>query len=505
MKFFTIITASLLLSSTLFAQQNNDSLRFNANISAISTVGTTKDQSFWLTHNRWGMFDDASANGLILLSTSYRVNNEKLFSIGGGIDLVARASSNSSAYIQQGYVEAKLGFMHFEAGRKQTTYGITFSDLSSGSLAISNNSIPIPRIVLSVPDFYDVPFTAGLLEFRGHFAHGWLDNSRYVKDAFFHDKSFHIQAGGDIGIKAYWGLTHIAIWGGNSPVHGKLPATFSDFLRVMMAKEGSDGSPANEVNALGFHTGVFDWGVKAKIGRSSLHAYYQHPFTDRSGQTYRNKLDGLWGLGIMDPFPTRVVTEILYEFLYTMHQSGAGLSDIQEGDQPDFCDQPNCGYPYGGRDNYYNNSMYRSGHSYLGMSLGSPFFMTQEQLDKINPDINTYSSVYFVSTRNIAHHFAVKGEVASNLSYKLFASYVRYYGTYTGLNMGQLWGSLDPTLNQEDYFFNPAQKQWYFMLETRWTIKNIDNITFSSTLAVDKGQLFNNASIMLGLSWNINR
>jgi hypothetical protein len=113
------------------------------------------------------------------------------------------------------------------------------------------------------------------------------------------------------------------------------------------------------------------------------------------------------------------------------------------------------------------------------------------------------SSVLFVSNRNIAHHFAVKGEVASNLSYKLFASYVKYYGTYTGLNMGQLWGSLDPNLNQEDYFFNPAQKQWYFMLETSWTIKNVENITFHSTLAVDKGQLFNNAGIMLGLSWNI--
>ncbi len=502
MKLPTTLLLCLLLSPSLFAQK--DTLRFNANISAISTVGTSKDQSFWLTHNRWGVFDDASANGLALLSTKYSLNNKKLFSIGGGIDLVARASSNSSAYIQQGYIEAKLGFIHFEAGRKQSTYGITFGDLSSGSLAISNNSVPIPRIVLSVPDFYDVPFTKGYLEFRGHFAHGWLDNDRYVKDAFFHDKSFHIQAGGDIGINVYWGLTHIAIWGGNSPVHGKLPASLPDFLRVMLAKEGPDGSPANEVNALGFHTGVWDWGLKAKIGKSSLHLYYQHLFTDGSGQSYKNKLDGLWGLGIKDFFPTRIVTEILYEFMYTMHQSGPGLSD-PHGTQPGFLDGPNNGYRYGGRDNYYNNGMYRSGHSYLGMSLGTPFFMTQKQLDKFDPNINTYSSVYFVSNRNIAHHFAVKGEVTNNLNYKFFASYVRYFGTYTGLNMGQLWGSLDPDLNQEDYFFNPAQKQWYFMLETSWTIKNIKNITFHSTLAVDKGQLFNNAGIMVGLSWNINR
>ncbi|MDD3568103.1 MAG: capsule assembly Wzi family protein [Bacteroidales bacterium] len=500
---FTITFTALILLSISLAFAQVDSSRLRSDITLVSTFGTSNDQSFWLTHNRWGIFDDASANGLALLSGSYSLNNERYFSLGAGLDLVARASNSSKAYIQQGYIEAKLGFVHLEVGRKQSIHGIDFGRLSSGSVAISNNTVPIPQVVLSIPEFTKVPYTFGLLEFKGHFAHGWLDNSRFVTNAYHHNKSFHVQLGGDIGINAYWGINHTAIWGGSSPVHGELPSSLSDFLRVIVAKEGADGSPANEVNALGFHSGVWDWGIKARIGEANAHLYYQHIFTDGSGKRYQNKFDGLWGARVENPFSSRFITEILYEFLYTLHQSGPGLSDPHPNDPPDFCDQPNCGYPYGGRDNYYNNGMYRSGHSYLGMSLGSPFFLTQRQLDKIDPSIRTYSSAYFVSNRNIAHHFGLKGEVHNHLSYRFLASYVRYFGTYPGLNMGQLWGSIDPSLDHEEYFFNPDQRQWYLMLESSWQPKKDLPLKLNTTLAADKGDLFNSMGIMIGIIWNI--
>ncbi len=482
------------------AQSQTD--RLSSELSIQSTLGTSKDQSFWLTHNRWGIFDDASANGLTKLSSHYKIDTSKTFSLGGGVELIARASANAKAYIQQGYIEAKLGFVHFEAGRRQASYGITLGNLSSGSVAISNNTVPLPQIIASVPEFTEIPFTWGLLEFKGHFTHGWLDNSRYVTDAYLHNKSFHVQLGGNFPVNAYWGINHTAIWGGNSPVYGELPASLSDFLRVMIAKEGADGSPANEVNALGFHSGVWDWGLKAKFGDTEAHLYYQHIFTDGSGMRYRNKADGLWGVRVENPFKSKIITEILYEFLYTMHQSGSGLSDPREGDQPWFCDKPNCGFPYGGRDNYYNNGMYRTGHSYLGMSLGSPFFMTQNQLDKYDPEIMN-SSQTFVSNRNIAHHFGIMGDLFPNLSYRFLASYVRYFGTYTGLNMGTLWGSIDPNVNQEEYFFNPAQKQWYFMVETEWQPKKSIPLKINFAIAADMGQLFNNLGTMIGLTWDI--
>lgn len=500
---FTITFTALILLSISLAFAQADSSRLQSDITLLSTYGTSKDQSFWLTHNRWGIFDDASANGLFLGSATYNINKDKTFSLGAGLDVVARTSANSKVYIQQGYIESKLGFVHLEVGRKQSIHGIDLGELSSGSVAISNNTVPIPSIVVSVPEFTEIPYTFGLLEFKGHFTHGWLDDSRFVTEAYFHNKSFHVQLGGDFWINGYWGINHTAIWGGNSPIHGELPSSLSDFLRVVVAKEGADGSPANEVNALGFHSGVWDWGIKASFGQAKAHLYYQHIFTDGSGMRYRNKFDGLWGARVENPFQQKYITEILYEFVYTLHQSGPGLSDPNPNDQPWFCDKPNCGYPYGGRDNYYNNSMYRSGHSYLGMSLGSPFFMTQHQLDKVDPSIQTYSSVHFVSNRNIVHHFGVKGEVLPTLSYRFMTSYVRYFGTYNGLNMGTLWGSIDPSVDSEEYFFNPDQRQWYFMLESSWQPKQNLPLSLNLTFAADKGDLFNSLGFLAGITWTI--
>lgn len=503
MKSLTILIASLLLSLSLLAQK--DSLRFNANISAISTFGTSKTQSFWLTHNRWGMFDDASANGLTLVSGRLSMRRNRLFDIGGGATVLARASQSSSFYIHQAFIETKVGFFNIEAGRKETSYGIPLGELSSGSVGISPNAMPVPRITLIMHDFYTIPFTFGWLEFKGHFSHGWLNDERYAMNSFLHDKSVHIQTGGDTGVKVYWGIVHTAIWGGEAPAYGKLPSSLSDFLRVVLAKEGASGSPDNERNALGFHSGLWDWGLKLTVGNVKTHLYYQHIFTDGSGMKYRNNLDGLWGIRVQDPFPVKWINQFTYELLYTKNQSGMGVSDKGYGDISPYCDIPNCGFNYGGRDNYYNNGIYRSGHSYYGMSMGSPFFLKNTTLKKSHPDAMTFDTRFFISTRNIAHHIGIGGEISKHLSYMFLGSFVQHFGSYSGLNMGETWGFFNPDKSPEDYFFYPSVKQWYFMLETSWTIKNLRNITFHSTLAVDKGELFNNAGIMLGISWNINR
>ncbi len=498
--FFLVVT--IFSCCSLTAQGIRE--RLNNEISVYSTIGTDRNQAFWLTHNRFGMFDDASANALTMLSSELRVNKEKIFDIGGGIDVVARASEGSSIYLHQAYIEAKTGFLYFNAGRMESTHGITFGELSSGSMGISRNAMPIPKVSAYVPDFQEVPYSFGWLEFKGHFAHGWLENERFASNAYFHDKSAYLQTGGNSGFKLYLGLVHMAIWGGESPRHGPLPSGLSDFISVTMAKGGDEDAPTgDQLNALGFHTGVWDWGLKADLGETDLHIYYQHNFTDHSGQTYKNKADGLWGLGISNPFSSSYITGLLYEVLYTKHQSGPGLSDPGPHDWPPFCEQPNCGFPYGGRDNYYNNGVYRSGHSYYGMSIGTPFFLTDYQLNKVDPDARTYSSQFFVSNRNVAHHFGMNGIISENLSYRLLTSYVQYFGTYQGLNLGQTFGYFDPANDPEEYFFNPAQKQWYFMLETKWGLRKTDNIEFTVTLAADKGDLFNNIGIMAGVSWDI--
>jgi hypothetical protein len=501
----SLITLAIILASCNLSYAQLSLERLNSDITFLSTVTSSKNQSFWLSHNRWGIFDDASANALSLITNEIETRKDKLFDFGGGISLLARGSNSSTIYLHQAYAEAKLGFIHLTAGRKAYAQGISFSDLSSGTVALSQNAMPIPRLTISVPEFWEIPFSFGWLEIRGHLSHGWLNDDRYVTMPYIHDKSIHLQTGDNTGFKFYWGLNHIAIWGGESPTYGKLPSSFSDLILVAQAKGGNEDAPSgDQINALGFHTGVWDWGLRGTIGRTSFHLFYQHLFTDGSGQGYRNAGDGFFGLSIDNLFPFSWINGLTYEYLNTTDQTGPGLSDdIPGATYP--CDEINCGFPFGGRDNYYNNGIYRSGHSYSGMSLGTPFFFTQNQLNKIDSEIKTYGSVFFVSTRNIAHHFGVKGDISEDLSYKMLLSNVKYYGTYSGLNQGTTWGILDPANNivLEDYFFYPYKKQWYFLFETHWQLKGIHQLQLTTSLAIDKGELFNNIGIMLGATWTL--
>jgi hypothetical protein len=495
----------VLQTGSLFAQKFSE--RLSNEISFYSSFSSSSMQSFWLTHNRFGILDDNSANALTRISSEYKIRKDKLFDIGGGIDLIARASQNSSVYLHQAYIEAKVGFFNLSVGRKEFSRPQSLGDLSSGSAAISRNAMPIPSISVYMPDFFAIPFTYGWIEFSGHFEHGWLNDDRYAKNAFFHDKSFRLQTGGNSGFKFYWGLIHIAMWGGETEDYGKLPSDLSDFIKVIFAQPGGPDAPDNEVNALGFHTGVWDWGLKAEIGRTKTHFYYQHLFTDRSGRSYQNLGDGLFGVSIENPFKTKWVSGFTYEILNTRDQSGMGLSDPNPNVIPPFCTEPNCGYPSGGRDNYYNNSIYRSGHSYYNMSIGSPFFLANKKLLKAFPDAETFenpnSERFFVSTRNLAHHFGIKGEIFDLLNYKLLTSYVEYWGTYRGLNLGEPWGFFNPEKNPEDYFFNPPQKQWYFLLESSWQLKKAQQFQFTTSIAADYGDLFNSIGFLFGVKWNL--
>jgi hypothetical protein len=487
--------------SLIQAEENPNTYQFN--FTSYSQFSSSGHQSFWLNANRYGIFDDRSYNVVGILSGHKSMNKESLWDWGFGMDALGRAGFQNDVYLHQAYLESRLGPVQFMAGRKEKTLGETVENLSSGSLAMSANARPIPRLELSVPEYIEVPYTFGYLHIKGHFAHGWLNDDRYAKGAYFHDKSAYAKIQLNPNFQFYKGIVHLSIWGGETEIDGKLPSSFSDFFRVITARAGSENAPANEVNALGFHSGIFDWGLKWNYKKRQYHLYYHHVFTDGSGMKYKNLGDGLFGLGIKNPFSFTYINAVVFEIMNTRDQSGPGISDPRDDDWPDFCEERNCGFRYNGRDNYYNNSIYRSGLSYYEYSIGSPLFMTQRQLDFVSKGIETYTSDFFVSNRNLSHHLGITGKISNALSYRFLGTYVKYYGTYSGKNMGDLsrYGWLNPENNPEDYYFNPSRNQWYFLLETYWKPPSMNNFKFIFSAAFDRGHLFNNQGFMLGVNY----
>lgn len=474
--------------------------------SLFSTLASEGYQPFWLAANREGKFDEFSrANGVLSFQAKTELDSEKLIDYSYGVNLITRAANSSTEiYFNEMYATVKASIFQLDMGRKSRITGETTTDLSSGSMGIGRNATPIPIVNISVPEFTPVPFTQSLLKFKGNLAHGWLGKERFVENAYLHEKSFYLKGGLEEWlVQPYTGLINFAQWGGTSsnPDVGKLPSSFDDYISVFFGQGGGSDSPGGEqINALGNHLGIWDFGIQAEIRGSNLEIYYQHPYEDKSGLLLRSIEDGLWGIHFTQK-ESGILSGFLWEFLYTKSQSGPGLTD-PPGDFP-YCEEENCGYPYGGRDDYYNNFIYNSGWSYNGRTLGTPLFLTVAQIQNYNPGMNTRHSIATAieSNRVVGHHFGFEGNITPRISYKAFMTYVRHYGNYIGLNGYREFNSKNPEYDNTQYEFYPALEHWSLMAEVFYGFEAFPEVQFTTTFAYDTGDLTNNAGLLFGATW----
>ncbi len=476
----------------------------------IGVMGSTATQQYlphWITANRFGILDDNEYAVSVLrggLQANYKFF--KTLKLEGKIDAVAkqsfRASQNSDFFLQQAYLQATYSIFELTGGRIERTLGTHAEGLSSGSLALSGNTRPIPMIFISVPEFESVPFTKGFIKFKGTYGHGWLEKERYVKSPYLHEKSFYLNFGGDFKINFSAGIVHFVIWGGEDASIGKLPSDFKDYLRVIMGKSGEGLDTTKNVllgetaNALGDNLGIYDFGLQAHLKNFDLSLYHQTPFEDWTGtRLFRNR-DRLLGLHLKNKKTNHIVSGFVYEFLYTKYQSGPGLP----GGVHDAPGDSGYGYDFGGRDNYYNNYLYKTGWVYQDRILGTPLFFTLSRARLyfpgfVEPDRRRFN-FNVVNNRVTAHHVGFMGKI-KKVGYKFLSTLTKNYGTYGGINGGITeWGSIEnPDL---EYAFKPARNQYYFLLELE-SHPFSSNWSLLTTLAWDTGDLTRNVGILVGL------
>jgi hypothetical protein len=78
-----------------------------------------------------------------------------------------------------------------------------------------------------------------------------------------------------------------------------------------------------------------------------------------------------------------------------------------------FDEVPGWARIFRGRDNYYNHSIYRTGWSYGGMSIGTPLFINQARAAAYGHKPGT--DQHIVSNRVLAGHFGFKGEISPRI------------------------------------------------------------------------------------------
>lgn len=471
MRSLLIGLACLTTATTGFTQDQIITNATSYNTELFGSVATANNTPFWMVNNQYGKVPLDGNNGYLSAGVFHNQTLGKGFRWGAGLDVVAAIPRHRNFFIQQLYAEIGYKCLQLTIGSKENYTSLWDRQLSSGDIVQSANARPIPEVNISIPNFTVIPLTNGWMQLKGDFAigrsfdkdylaHFTEGKSTYVNNVLWHHKSLFFQikdTRNNFPLSGIIGIRHWAQWGGTStnPNIGKQPHSFKDFIRVICCKEGGDGATSSDqINVLGNHYGSYDFKLTYTQPDWQVSAYYQHFFEDKSGMTFTNKTDGLWGGELSLPnFPW--IRKVVVEYFVTRNQSGEFHFISFDHDK-----HPGVG---GGADNYYNNGEYTTGTSYFNRALGSPLIFS--------PEYNENGALGFKNNRVRDWHIALEGSVSPQVSYRILATVMNSWGRHEA-----------PFL---------AKKQGFSgLLDISYQHPHLTGWVFTGSLATDSGTMF---------------
>jgi hypothetical protein len=518
--------------------QTDDSLKIYGQ--AWVNVGSEGFGTFWSQNNRYGLFDQNQNDYLGLIGAFYSDSLNNKWSYEAGAEFLVKQNFADNLLYQL-YGNIQYGQLKLMAGWQKYTLGQYGGDLSSGSFLISSNPRPFFRMGIGFHDYVDVPFTDGYLRVKGAINNGWLEEDRsahsVISSPMTHEKFGYISTG-NLPVNLYAGISHMAMYGGKTqngdPVGVDYWATFTG--------QGSDVTDfrGEQTNAVGEHLGVFDWGFTFNVKDYHVQLYQQKPITDRTGfrNNFSDNKDNFIGL-VIETDEKKPVSGLVIEYVRTEQQGGLGVPDPILTDEngnrrliipsdPD--DQAflydyyssrgfavenfdtrqwnsflmtyyNFGYDFGGRVDYYNNSLYR--HVYKNRVVGTPLILSSPVMERYSDDPMAGEGNYFVNNRVVAYHAGVKGWISNELSYRVMLTYTENYGQWQKYEGRFNWNGVIDDPNHQ-WFWMDTKKQVYSFVELNYLPQRWDKWSFNLGIGLDRGELTDNFGATVGIQYQIN-
>lgn len=480
----------LMFSSQAYAQKLDVKYELEA-----QAIGTTNDVvPFWIRSNQFGSIPLAgpSASFIGKAYKEYKTPGTKLVDWGFGLEGRANAGKGANLQLITAYAKVKLGVFQLKAGRTKDVMGLNGDTLlSSGNFSVSGNAPGVPKLDLSIPEYYRVPIFGGLFSVKGNFVHGWLGRIKildsisptstityYINDrtpkTYFHQKSLYIRLGkADWRFKLYGGFNHQVYWGNELAAYGsnfKLSPAETFFHVVTGKGYGTKGVPTSKI---GNQLGSIDLGAEYDFDAVKVMIYRQNFYDVGALSKLGNINDGLNGLSIENKkFGNKTSgfawKKVLFELFYSKDQAGYPWSTFTKS----------------GDEDYYNNFYYVNGWSYKSQGLGNPF-ITPRHDAKSGQAIK--KADYFINNRVVALHTGLSGRINTwDVMTKL--SYSWNYGTFGTSIYGSSTGNIRNP--QTSNIFKPVE-QFSFYLEGTKNLKNGYSAGFAT--AIDQGELLNNS------------
>lgn len=471
----------MLLQITVKAQFL-DSLQVQAGTNL--TVASKDYQPLWLVSNRFGVITDQKfdfsthlkATNVNRMGTPISVydDNDRGLYFSYGVDLYNNDHLRKNI-IGEAYAKARYKNLTFSAGRFRQIIGEVDPDLSSGSLGVSGNALPIEKLNLALA-YTNIPFTNGWIQFKGMFSHGWMGDDQFMKHSFLHEKNIYFRLGKH-KLKLYAGIQHYAVWGGSRPDFFTTDRSLKGWLNVVTGIEANDGSVATNraPNRPGDQRGVIELGAEWEDENFKFQLNNQTPFDSGQGIDIRN-IDRLLSLNIINKKEESIFKKLTLEFIHTT--------------------QSNDFYEVQYRESYYNNGNYRTGWEYNDRIVGTPLFTNRwrgsKYFESIKPyDWNAPASTIngldnIINNRVLGGHVGAIFSMSEEVSSKTLITYTKNYGDF---RIG---------------VYSPFKTQWYTMQEFSWQLPKTQ-LSLKGAIGYDFGDLSTNIGSMIGLQWQLRK
>lgn len=431
---------------------------------------------FWLRSNQFGSIpvDNGSLSFISRIHKEYPKSKPKLIDWGFSLEGRANLGYKSNITIIEGYSKIRICIFEIRAGRARELMGLCDSSLTSGAWAVSGTSLGIPKLEVSIPEFYTLPFLGRLFAFKGNYAHGWIGETLQSKKGtvlhigtYLHQKSLYGRFGKPLWkLKLYGGFNHQVMWGNEKEYWGNY-FPYSQIKTYLYVITGRSWDYSRMGNSLG----SIDLGIEYVFKNLRMLAYRQNLYDAGALYYLANISDGLNGLSISNikfnkgGFQWR---KMLLEVLYTKNQAGEAWSKLTPS----------------GDENYFNHYQYIKGWSYKGIGIGNPFITSRNY---IREGLAADPTDYFINNRVVAFHFGFEGSI-QNWDFILKTSYSLNYGTYGTSEVGHTVGKVRTI---PVYGLFGEKKQFSAYMNAGRELKNGLNI--SLTGAFDVGELYYNS------------
>ncbi|MEX0679801.1 MAG: capsule assembly Wzi family protein [Balneolales bacterium] len=459
-------------------------------------AGSAGDMPFWLHSNRFGALDRYSYNTTFNLFGSWRHTFDSGVRVSAGADLLFRGAGDAIIWFQEGYVQAGYGHFVLRAGRKREDFGLLHPELTMGTVDLSHNARPMPKIVFSTDGWKPIPGTRRVFYYDASLAHGWMEDSgyRYVDGVLLHQKHLYLRMfTEDSPVYPRAGLKHFAQWWGTSPVNEESNVNMLRAYQNVFFSRSADNDEilgrGELLNRFQNHVGSYDFALMLNLGRYKMGVSRQFILEDNPNARFGTPWDGLWGAyfelrpdsrtrwrsGRPSDWPAEhrpLLKAVNYEHLNTIN----GVDRMPHRDMTSYY-------------NYYNHWAYRGGWAYYGRAIGNPLFFS-------HPD---YLGV--INNLMLAHHVGAMG-YAGPVDWRFFTTYSRNYGGSRLTTTGGGRVSLP----------NDRRDQWSMMLEMKTNMLSGNTgpgpamwmrpIQLTVTLGYDTGDVYpENFGVMIGVRW----